>query len=396
MKRFSLKALLRPWYHEPPLGWAQLSHQKVRLLVALSGIAFADILIFMQLGFKNLLYDGATLVHRNLQGDLVLISNRTDLLGDGQTFSRRYLYQAAAVEGVESASPLYYSWAAWVNPWDKEVTEVAVIAFDPVQPVLDLPEVNEQRNAIKLSNIVLFDRQSQPTTGPVAESFARGETITTEISGHRVKVGGVFTLGSSFFLKGHLITSDWNYMRLFGSDSLDGVAVGVLTVEPETDSQAVLARLQARLPEEVQAMTTQDYIDYEINFWSSQHPAGTIFNFGAIMGFIVGVVVVNQVLYSDVNDHLAEYATLKAMGYSDRRLLMVVFQEGILLAIFGFVPGFGFSIGMYGLLGSLTRIPLMMTLEVALQVFTVTLLMCLISAAVAMRKLQSADPADVF
>lgn len=170
---FSVKPLFKRFFQEPPLGWAQLSHQKVRLLVALSGIAFADILIFMQLGFKNLLYEGATLVHRNLQGDIVLISNRTDRLGDSQTFSRRYLYQAAAVEGFESTSPLYYSWATWVNPWAQEVTEVAVIAFDPVQPV------------------------------------------------------------------------------------------------------------------------------------------GTIFNFGTIMGFIVGVVVVNQVLYSDVNDHLAEYATLK-------------------------------------------------------------------------------------
>jgi putative ABC transport system permease protein len=396
MKHVFLKALLHRWRHEPPLGWAQLSHQKVRLLVALSGIAFADILIFMQLGFKNLLYDGSTLVHRNLQGDLVLISNRADFLGDGQTFSRRYLYQAAAVEGVESVSPLYYSWATWVNPWDKEVTEVAVIAFDPVRPVLDLPEVNQQQEAIRLANIVLFDRQSQPTTGPVAQSFAQGEAVTTEVSGNRVKVGGIFTLGSSFFLKGHLITSDWNYIRLFGADSLDGIAVGVLTVEPESAPQTVLARLRARLPKEVQVMTRQDYVDYEITFWSSQHPAGTIFNFGAIMGFIVGVVVVNQVLYSDVNDHLPEYATLKAMGYSDRRLLMVVFQEGILLAILGFIPGFGFSVGMYGLLGSLTRIPLAMKLEVAVQVFTVTLLMCLISAAIAMRKLRSADPADVF
>ncbi|EKU96184.1 DevC protein [Leptolyngbya sp. PCC 7375] len=393
---FSLKPLFKRFVQEPPLGWAQLSHQKVRLLVALSGIAFADILIFMQLGFKNLLYDGATLVHRNLKGDVVLISNRTDLLGDGQTFSKRYLYQAAAVEGVESASPLYYSWTTWVNPWDKEVTEVAVIAFDPVQPVLALPEVNQQLEAIKLSNIVLFDRKSQPTTGPVAESFGAGEAITTEISGHRVKVGGIFTLGSSFFLKGHLITSDWNYLRLFGADSLDSIAVGILTLAPDTDPQAVLARLQHRLPQEVQVMTRQDYVDYEIAFWSTQHPAGTIFNFGAIMGFIVGVVVVNQVLYSDVNDHLAEYATLKAMGYSDRRLLMVVFQEGILLAILGFVPGFGVSIGMYGLLGGLTRIPVTMTSGVALQVFTVTLVMCLISAAIAMRKLQSADPADVF
>ena len=114
------------------------------------------------------------------------------------------------------------------------------------------------------------------------------------------------------------------------------------------------------------------------------------------MGFIVGVVVVNQVLYSDVNDHLAEYATLKAMGYGDQKLLMVVFQEGVLLAVLGFIPGFGVSIGMYGLLGNLTRIPVAMTLGVAVQVLTATLCMCLISAAVSIRKLQSADPADVF
>jgi len=393
---FSVPGFLRRWVHEPPLGWAQLSHQKVRLLVALSGIAFADILIFMQLGFKNLLYDGATLIHRNLEGDLVIISNRADFLGNGQTFSRRYLYQADAVEGVAAASPLYYSWANWINPWNKEVTEVAVIAFNPVQPVLDLPEVNQQLETIKLPNIVLFDRQSQPTTGPVPETFSKGETITTEVSGRRVKVGGLFTLGSSFFLKGHLITSDWNYLRLFGADSLDGVTVGVLSLEPEATPQQVLDRLRARLPAEVQVMTREEYIDNEIAFWSSEHPAGTIFNFGAVMGFVVGVVIVNQVLYSDVNDHLAEYATLKAMGYSDRRLLLVVFQEGILLALLGFLPGFGVSVGMYGLLGSLTRIPLAMKFEIAAQVFTVTLVMCLLSAAIAMRKLQSADPADVF
>lgn len=98
MKLPSVKTLMGKFSQEPPLGWAQLSHQKARLLVALSGIAFADILIFMQLGFKAMLFDGATLVHNHIQGDLVLISNRTKTLLEGQTFSRRHLYQAAAVK----------------------------------------------------------------------------------------------------------------------------------------------------------------------------------------------------------------------------------------------------------------------------------------------------------
>jgi putative ABC transport system permease protein len=392
----AFKTLLGNLSQEPPLGWAQLFHQKIRLLVALSGIAFADILIFMQLGFKAMLFDGATLVHNQIQGDVILISNRTKTLLEGQTFSRRHLYQAAAVEGVASASPFYYSLAGWVNPWKKEVTEIAVIAFDPARPVLDLPTVNQQLEQIKLPHVVLFDSQSQPATGPVVKSFNQGKTVFTEISGHRIRVGGVFTLGSSMFVKGHLVTSDWNFQRIFGADRFDKIHVGILTLKPGADPQTVIQNIQTSLPNDVRVLTRKDFKEHELAFWSSEHPAGTIFNFGAIMGFIVGIVIVYQVLYSDVNDHLPEYATLKAMGYSDTTLLGVVFQEAIILAILGFIPGAACSVGMYALLGNLTRIPLVMRVDVALQVFIMTVAMCLISAAVAMRKLHSADPADVF
>jgi putative ABC transport system permease protein len=396
MKLPAFKTLLGNLSQEPPLGWAQLFHQKIRLLVALSGIAFADILIFMQLGFKAMLFDGATLVHNYIQGDLILISNRTKTLLEGQTFSRRHLYQAAAVEGVASASPFYYSLVGWVNPWKKEVTQVAVIAFDPARPVLDLPTINQQLEQIKLPNVVLFDSQSQPATGPVVESFTQGKTVFTEISGRRIRVGGIFTLGSSMFVKGHIVTSDWNFQRIFGSDSFDKIHVGVLTLKPGVDPQTVIKNIQARLPNDVRVLTHKGFKEHELAFWSSEHPAGTIFNFGATMGFIVGIVIVYQVLYSDVNDHLPEYATLKAMGYSDTSLLGVVLQEGIILAVLGFIPGAGCSVGMYALLGNLTRIPLAMRVDVASQVFIMTVIMCLISAAVAMRKLHSADPADVF
>jgi putative ABC transport system permease protein len=102
------------------------------------------------------------------------------------------------------------------------------------------------------------------------------------------------------------------------------------------------------------------------------------------------------VLYSDVSDHLPEYATLKAMGYSDRALLQIVFQEALILAVLGFLPGCVASIGMYQLLAHLTRIPLAMRLDVAVNVLVLTMLMCLMSAAIASQKLRSADPADIF
>ncbi|MDJ0531648.1 MAG: ABC transporter permease DevC [Xenococcaceae cyanobacterium MO_207.B15] len=391
-----LKTLVKRFTTEPPLGWAQLSHQKVRLLVALSGIAFADILIFMQLGFYTSLFGGITRIHEHLNGDLFLVSARAKTLIDGQNFDHRHLYQAAAVDGIASASPFYYSNAGWINPWEKKVTSVAILAFDPAHPVLDLPEVNQQLEQIKLPDKVLVDRLARPDLGPIAETLAQGKPISTEISERRISVEGMFTLGSTLWVEGYLITSDWNYLRLYGTDSIDNITVGVLKVETGAEVETVKQKVRASLPSDVAVMTHQEFIKAEKDHWDQNHPAGTIFNFGVVMGFVVGVVIVYQVLFADVNDHLAEYATLKAMGYPDKSLLMVVFQEAIILAVLGFIPGFGVSIGMYGFLEAITKMPLAMQSDVALRVFFLTVTMCLASGAIAIRKLQSADPAEVF
>ena len=389
------KTLLKKFNKEPPLGWTQLWHQKVRLLVALIAIASADIMIFTMQGFRMSMFGGATNLHKQLRGDLFIVSNRSEFLGDGQTFDRRHLFQAEAIDGVASADPLYFSFGSWINPWNQKISSVGIIAFDPVRPVVGLPEIDEQLEQIKLPNTVLFDSLSLPKLGSVPESFERGKTVTTEISGTRVKVGGIFTMGSTIFIDGHLVTSDWNYLRLFGSDSVDNLSVGILTLQPGVDLEIVKSKVRAYLPQNVEVMTHQEYIKAEEDYWA-EVPGGILFNFGVVMGFFTGVVIVYEVLHADVNDHLAEYATLKAMGYSDRNLLMVVFQEGIILGVLGFVPGFIGSAGIYALLGSLTRIPIPMRFGVVSQVFILTVLMCLVSAAIAIRKLQAADPADVF
>ena len=391
----AITPLFKRLVNEPPLSWAQLSRQKVRLLVALTGVAVADIVIFTMLGFSQSMFGGVTRLHEHLDGDLVLVSNRAQFLGDGQSFSRRHLYQAAAIEGIQTAGPFYYSLASWVNPWNQKITQVAVLAFDPAHPVLDLPAVNQQLAQLKLSDMVLVDTQSHPDLGPVVQTLEAGDEIATEIAGRRMRVGGLFSLGSSLFIQGHLVTSDWNHARLFGAQNNENLSLGVLKIEPGADLQMVQRQIQSRLPGDVEVLTKPDYIASEKEFWDQQ-PGGILFNFGVITGFFCGVVIVYQVLYADVNDHLSEYATLKAMGYSDRYLLLVVFQEGIILAVLGFLPGIGCSIGVYALLSYLTRIPIALTFGIGLQVFVITMLMCLASAAVAIRKLQSADPADVF
>jgi putative ABC transport system permease protein len=261
--------------------------------------------------------------------------------------------------------------------------------------VMDLPEINGQLSTIVQQDTILFDSKSLTSLGPVSELFNAGESVNTEVSGRKLWVGGLYSLGSSLFKQGHIVMSDTNYLRVVGQAGADEVHVGIITLEPGTNPAAVVQGLQRLLPQDIKVLNRQEFIALEQDYWAKQ-PPGIIFNFGTVMGFIVGIVIVYQVLYTDVNDHLPEYATLKAIGYADLQLLGIIFQEALILGVLGFLPGFACSVGMYGLLGSLTRVAIVMRLDVALQVFVLTLLMCLISAAIAVRKLQSADPADVF
>ncbi|MEB3359664.1 MAG: ABC transporter permease DevC [Synechococcales bacterium] len=410
IKLANFKTLRLHWQAHKPLGWAQLYHQKIRLLVAVTGVAFSNILIFTQLGLRALLFDGITLVPESLQGDLFLVSAYAPTISSG-SFPRVHLYQADAVAGVAAASPLYISSENWVNPLDLESEEevdtapprsvrlfpntVKILAFNPVQPVLNLPEVNQQLDRLHAPGGVLYDRLAQDKLGPVTELYDQQGVVTTVMNNRRVYVVGLFSLGSTIFDNGHVIMSDWNYARRNGQDSLNRVSVGALTLEPGADLEQVRTRLRDRLSRDVQILTREEIMEAEQAFRAS-FPNGKILNFGAMMGFVVGIIVVYQVLYTDVSDHLPEYATLKAMGYSDRALLLVVLQEALILAVTGFVPGLLASQGVYVLLTQITRIPLTMRAGVILQVFVLTLVMCAISGAIAVNKLRAADPADVF
>ena len=167
-------------------------------------------------------------------------------------------------------------------------------------------------------------------------------------------------------------SSDWNYSQWYGQDALNRVNVGCLTLATGVDVEQVRSRLQAALPNSIRVLTQTELAESEQTFRASL-PNGKVLNFGAVMGFIVGVVIVYQVLYTDVSDHLPEYATLKAMGYSDRFLLGVILQEALILAVLGFIPGYFASYGVYQLLVQLTRVPLTMKAAVAVQVFVLTL-----------------------
>ncbi|MGH7998751.1 MAG: ABC transporter permease DevC [Brasilonema sp.] len=380
-----------------PLAWLQLKREKTRLAVALAGIAFADILMFMQLGFRDSLYYSNVRFHTSLQGDIVLINNQSNALLSMKSFSQRRLYKALDLQTVQSVHPIYLDYTAWKNPFTGRSRNLLVIGMNPAVNILDLAGVQENLEKIKLPDVVLFDRSSRQEYGPIAAEFEQGKTVAAEVNNRKMKVGGLFTLGASFGADGNLVTSDVNFLRIFQNRHHRGlIHIGLIRLKPGADAKTVAQVLTNYLPKDIKVFTKQEFIDYERYYWESGTAIGFIFTLGTIMGFIVGTVIVYQILYTEVADHLAEYATLKAIGYTQNYLLMVILQEAIILAILGYLPGFAITMFLYNRARDATLLPVFMSLNRGVMVFILTVIMCFISGTIAMRKLRSADPADIF
>ncbi|MBC1220056.1 FtsX-like permease family protein [Nostoc sp. UCD121] len=385
-----------------PLAWLQLARQKIRFLVALAGIAFVAVLMFMQIGFQSALYDSATQLHKNLEGDLFLISAQYKSLTSNQSFSRSYLYQVLGFDSVESVSPLYVQFAKFKNPNNGLKFPLYVLGFDPVKSVFKFPNIEEKLDLIKIPNIVLFDRDSRPEFGAIAKNFEKGKLIKVEIFsysglvGYKVKIGGLFKLGPSFGVDGNLIVSSSTFVRIFQDRPVQKIDIGLIKIKPGANPQKVLADLSAKLPKDVKVITRKDFIALEKAYWSLRTPIGFVFNLMVLMGFIVGVIVVYQILYSNISSHLTEYATLKAMGFKNKYLLSVVFQQALILASLGYIPGLAISIALYDVSRNATKLPVIMSTDKAILVLISATLMCLTSGFLSTNKLRNVDPADIF
>jgi putative ABC transport system permease protein len=393
--------MIKKMFRKTPLAWRQLMKEKTRLLVAVAGITFADMLIFIQMGFESALFDAAIQPHRNLQADLVLINPQFQTLFSVKSFSRKRLYQALSYDGVKSVSSIYISTGQWRNPQTRVDRAILVWGVDPATPGLKFPELQANKDYLKQLNQVLFDEASRPEYGEIGRIFRETGKFNAELSGKNVSVKGLFQNGASFAADGNVVTSDSTFLQLFPTRKADQIEVGLITLQPGADIEKVRKQLQIGLnpnPKNpfVEVGTPETFAQKEKTYWATGTGIGFIFSLGVIVGFIVGIVIVYQVLYADVSDHLPEYATLKAMGYTDNYLLRVLLQEALLLAAFGYLPAFFLSFGIYNLTFAATLLPIYMKVDRAINVFILTVIMCTISGTIAMGKLRSADPADVF
>lgn len=385
------------------LAWCQLKYKKRRLLIAIAGISFAVVLMFMQLGFQSALFDSAVRLHNSLRGDIFLLSTRSTALIGMKNFSERRLSQTLAFqEEVEFITPIYLSFAQWKNPTNPNYwRNIHVIGFDIRYPIFDLPEVEQNITKLQMPDVVLFDRASRHEFGAIASLLKNQASITTEIDNiatetHQIKVVGLFTLGTSFGIDGNLITSHLNFLRIFSQRNKGFIEVGLIKLKPGVNPNLVTQKIINYLPSDIRVLSKQQWINFEKKYWTSSTAIGFIFNLGVAMGLIVGTTIFYQILYTDITDNLSEYATLKAMGYKQIYLLSIIFEQSVIMTILGYIPGFLISSILYKIARNITLLPISMNFYRSLFILLLTVFMCFISGTLAVGKLKDADPADIF
>jgi putative ABC transport system permease protein len=379
-----------------PIGWLQLIHNRMRLVAALAGVAFANILVFMQLGFLGALTESVKLPYQVMDADILIYSPETNTLADAGTIPRRRMFEALAVEGVQSATPVYAGTIVWKHK-DGGSSNLRVLGADPDVLPFKNQDIRHMKDRLRLEDVALLDRKTRSLPKPVIAALDRGENHRFENDGRTITIEGLFSVGAGFDADGYLIVSDQTFLRLFPKRSAGAPNYIFVKLEQTVHAETMAARLHGVLPEQDTVVRTlADAAAKEQSYQFTQKPVGVIFGFGVIIGVLVGIIIVYQVLSTDVADHIAEYATFKAIGYRQSFFLGIVFEEAMILALFGFVPGVFASLALYAAAAAATGLPVIMTASRPVLVLAGTILMCTISGAIATRRLAAADPADLF
>jgi putative ABC transport system permease protein len=390
-----------------PLAWKNLTHDMRRLVVAVCGVAFAVLLMFTQVGFQNALFDSQVKLIDDLAGDIFLVSKAKYTLAAEKRFPISRLNQARSCPGVRGAYPLYTELTTSVvrkieHGMGNLGYPLRSIGFYLDDPVFQSKAINQQLIKLRVKGTALIDQKSKPSKFPFPldddKQLAR-EYV--ELAGKKLTLVGTFDLGTDFAHDGNLVMSAENFAdyyphRVRFGDPLSVIDIGIVELQPDADIAEVRDIMERTLDKDVYVLTRDEFRTEEIRFWDESTPIGTIFLAGKIIGFIVGMVICYQVIYSDIADHMAEFATLKAMGYTTRYFILLILTEAVLLAIVGFVPGSAVSAGLYSWLSGKTGLLMVMTLSGLVFVFVTTVAMCVASGMLAVRKLLSADPANLF
>lgn len=417
-----------PSLPEPPAGrtylaWQNLADTPFRTIVSLGGIGFAILLMFMQLGFLGSVGATATVVYDRMRCDLIVRSPDYINVYDPGSVPAELPHWLAGLPEVDRAIPLDIGVTQWQNPSDHSFRAIALMGIDLDDPAFDLPELGPHMRAkLRPVGSVLIDDASAKDFGPrQGKRFSAADVgVRTDVVGSEATIVGTFKMGTGLAANGALLSSRDTFQKLSPGGHRDRVSFVLIQLAGKRDSstprdagsftsathsgeidnglRAVRGRLQSLGGPAAFAdvMTLEQAKSAEQTMWYTQTPIGMIFAIGVALAVLVGGVISYMVLAADVTAHLSEYATLKAMGYSNRFLIKTLLTQSSLLALLSFPPAMLLSLVLYYVTSVVSGIAIEMTWWRVALVLMLSLLMCNAAGVFALRKLLKAEPASLF
>ncbi len=373
-----------------PLAWKNVIHKKVRTVVAVAGVAFSILMIFLQLGFFGSVENTAKSVFDQFKFDLVMISPNYRWIAETSHFPKSRIYQGEALDEVRKIEPIFTEYSKWKNAETGMLSKLLVFGFDPRGYPFKNSEIKKNLSEIQKPDTLLIDRLSLPAFGP------KDIGLKTEIENRKISIGGQFTWGIGFSADGAVVMSDQNFLRLFPKKSLNNIGLALVTLQDGVSLERGKKILIETFPTDVDVYTRTEIGEKEFDFWLKVTATGPMFGAGVIITFLVGMVVLYQILSTEIMDNIKEYATLKAMGYKNAYFTQTVLKHGALIAILGYLPALGLSFFLYDVTRAATNLPIYMTETRALFVFILSVLMCSISGYLSLGKIRLADPGELF
>jgi putative ABC transport system permease protein len=381
-----------------PLSWLQLVQEKKRFAAAVAGITFAVMMMLFQIGLQSALFTQVVAPIRQMRADIVLLSPQFEYLGSSHEFPAQLLYSAQGDPAIDTVTALYLGSLPFKNPITGRARDIFILAFNPTEKPFTNPAILSQQDNLKREGVVLFDQLSRPDYGNIAQLLAASGThvVDSEVADRHVQIAGLFDMGVTFAADGNILMGRDTYLHISPGARGDQISLGLLTLKPGADADVIADKLDKRLPDGVSVLTYTKFLEKEKRYWADRTPIGFVITASMIVSLIVGAVIVYQILYTDVTDHLPEYATLKSIGFTDGYFIGLVMQESIILSVCGFLPGLGLASVLYGLTRTYAHMPAYLTATNVATVFGMTLFMCLLAGGLATRKLRQANPADIF
>jgi putative ABC transport system permease protein len=372
------------------LAWRILVDQKGRTALATGGIFVAILLIFVELGFFMAVPQGGLLIYDHMRFDLLVCSDKYIFQSQSGQFPRARLEAAMTVSEIAQASPVYLGGGKWQDPGGGLKLDITVIGLDPRAGTFAVPDIERQSAVIERPDTVIVDSATRKLFG----SLAAGRVVA--IAGRPTTIGGQYVLGTGFLGLGVALASEANFFRMFPGRPPDAVNLGLVILKPGADPERAARALRAVLPADTQVFTRPELVAQEVAYWTTRTATGIIFGSGLVVSFVVGIMVLYQTLATQITRQLPQFATLKAIGYSDRYLDGVVLVESFLIMAVAFVPALGAALGVYALVRRETLLPLSLNAPELLAVFAITLVMAAASAFLSLGGLRRADPAEIF